>query len=510
MALPRYGKIGEVDHSPEGPSERDPRQDGNAAIEHADMESVNIADEGRRSDSQDHAQGHHRTLGDDSASSTYDDETHNLRSGSQDEEKSTATEDSLWNRNKGVILMILAQFFNTVMAAIARLMETAVSDLPPMSPFQMIFARQSVTVVLSLLYMWWYKIPDAPFGSRDVRPWLVARGLAGFTGLFGLYTSLETLPVSDAVLLTFLAPMLASYLSACIIKTPFTRQQQIAGFVCIVGVVLVTRPVSLLTALTSKDYPPEPDATAPWNTTSVSSDADATAVPTLADPSSTGATPDSHDVSTTTHPVSRAIAVCFSLLGVLGTSCTFFTISHIGQRAHPLISVNYFSSFCTILSALALAFIPAVPFRLPASAREWLLLALLGASGFTMQFLLTASLAHRKSTLVLNLVYVQMLFALGFDWVLWGLTPGLMSWLGGALILASVVWVSVRKEGEKEAPKEAQDEERANRSEQDEDGRWDDEGRGLMAGIENREDDESREDDGSSDEGNRDKALGKV
>jgi hypothetical protein len=58
-----------------------------------------------------------------------------------------------------------------------------------------------------------------------------------------------------------------------------------------------------------------------------------------------------------------------------------------------------------------------------------------------MQFLPTVCLAHLKSMLVLNLVYLQMLFALAFDWGLWGLwglIPGLMSWLGGVLILASV------------------------------------------------------------------------
>lgn len=158
----------------------------------------------------------------------------------------------LWQQNKSIVRMILAQLCNTVMAAIARLMETLGGDIPPMNPFQMVFTRQSITVGRSLLYMWWCKIADAPFGAREVRLWLVARGVSGFFGLPGLYSSLERLPVSDAIVLTFLAPMLASYLSSYIVGTPFTRRQQAAGLVCIVDVVLITRPASLFTVTTAQ------------------------------------------------------------------------------------------------------------------------------------------------------------------------------------------------------------------------------------------------------------------
>ena len=47
----------------------------------------------------------------------------------------------------------------------------------------------SVTVVASLLYMWLTKVPDAPLGKREVRLLLIARGVGGFFGVFGLYCS---------------------------------------------------------------------------------------------------------------------------------------------------------------------------------------------------------------------------------------------------------------------------------------------------------------------------------
>ena len=39
-----------------------------------------------------------------------------------------------------------------------------------------------VTLVFSLVYLYWAKIPHAPLGHRDVRGLLVARGMGGFFG----------------------------------------------------------------------------------------------------------------------------------------------------------------------------------------------------------------------------------------------------------------------------------------------------------------------------------------
>ncbi len=49
-----------------------------------------------------------------------------------------------------------------------------------------------ITSILSLIYMWYGKVPDAPFGVREVRGLLVARGLGGFFGVFGLYCVLSS------------------------------------------------------------------------------------------------------------------------------------------------------------------------------------------------------------------------------------------------------------------------------------------------------------------------------
>lgn len=49
----------------------------------------------------------------------------------------------------------------------------------------------ALTVVLSSIYMWWARIPHAPFGQRDVRGLLMIRGFGGFFGSLCSYPSFE-------------------------------------------------------------------------------------------------------------------------------------------------------------------------------------------------------------------------------------------------------------------------------------------------------------------------------
>jgi hypothetical protein len=52
------------------------------------------------------------------------------------------------------------------------------------------------------------------------------------------------------------------------------------------------------------------------------------------------------------------------------------------------------------------------------------------------------------------MVYTQMLFALGFDKIIFGTTPALLSILGSSLILGSAIYVALHKEAanSKEGP----------------------------------------------------------
>ena len=334
-----------------------------------------------------------------------------------------------WIRNKGLALVAISQFFGVLMNVTTRLLET---EGDPLDPFQILFARMSGTLILSSLYQWWAKVPDAPFGPRQVWPLLIARGGSGFFGVMGLYYSLQYLPLADATVITFLAPLVACWVCSIVLHEPFTRKAQVAGISSFVGVVLIARPASLIS---------------PGNGSSSGNGA-ADSLPVTNGTSS-------HQVSDmpTVTSSQRLGAVGMALVGVIGAAGAYTTIRWIGKRAHPLVSVNYYAFNCVVISLIALSAVPSITFKLPANARQWFYLIFLGITGFIMQFMLTAGLAYEKSSRATNMVYVQMLFALAFDKLVFNLTPSLLSIAGSSLILGSALCVAVMNNKAKETKK---------------------------------------------------------
>lgn len=313
-----------------------------------------------------------------------------------------------------------------------RILELEGNNGKGLHPFQVLFARMGITVIFASAYMYWKKIPDFPFGARGIRPLLVARGLGGFFGVFGMYYSLLYLPLADATVITFLAPGIACWACSYILKEPFTRMEQIAAYVSLFGVVLIARPTSFFT-IGHGDIQPNPLASGDGD---VSSAVNGTspAVPSSA-----------YDFSNVTAE-QRAKGVAVAMLGVLGAASAYTTLRWIGRRAHPLISVNYFATWCTIVSIVMMFVLPGVGFLLPANPKEWGYLFFLGICGFVMQFLLASGLQYERGSRATNMVYTQMLFALGFDKLIFGTVPGWTSIIGSSLILGSAIYVAVQKD----------------------------------------------------------------
>lgn len=191
---------------------------------------------------------------------------------------------------------------------------------------------------------------------------------------------------------------------------PFTRKELIAGLVALVGVVFIAHPKSIFGKVDDHIH------------------ADAT----------------SGDLDEVT-PAQRMFAILLSIFGVVGASGAYTTIRIMGDRAHALISVNYFALIATVGSAVALLAAPGIGFAMPRSAREWALLILLGSLGFVLQFLLTSGLQLDKSSKATSMLYTQVIFALIFDWAIWGVLPGGWSLFGGAIIIASTLWSALHK-----------------------------------------------------------------
>ena len=149
---------------------------------------------------------------------------------------------SFFHRNLGLFLIAGAQMFFSMMNLCAKLL--SMGD-PPIHPLEIIFLRMLITWLGAISYLQYHKVPDRFIGPKGVRLLLVLRGVVGFFGLFGIYYSLQYLDLSDATVLTFLAPILTGYFGRIFLKEPFLRTELYAGVISLMGVILIARPQSL-------------------------------------------------------------------------------------------------------------------------------------------------------------------------------------------------------------------------------------------------------------------------
>ncbi|KAJ5369669.1 hypothetical protein N7509_014281 [Penicillium cosmopolitanum] len=317
-----------------------------------------------------------------------------------------------WLRNKGMILVLLAQMFGASMNVMTQVLEIHSS----MHPFQILFARMSITALASYIYMFIAKTPH-PLGTRPVLPLLLFRAVCGFTGVYALYYSVQYLPLSEATVITFLAPIMTCY--ACSVFIPgetFSRRQQVAAVVSLVGVVLIARPFR------------SNKAGSAGGENSTAGDGD-----------------ESPDQADAYHHV---LATIVASIGVLGAAGAYTSIRMIGRRAHPLVSVTYFSSVTTIISLVAMLVLPSVEFRVPTTIFAYGGVVLCAAAKrYGRRGAGAGAGKGKQGSKATSMVYTQMLFALFYDKVVWGTTLDGVAWVGSGLILACAVYVAVMQEG---------------------------------------------------------------
>ncbi|KAG9191830.1 hypothetical protein G6011_10564 [Alternaria panax] len=319
-----------------------------------------------------------------------------------------------YDRNFGLFLVFLAQTCGSIMNTAAKLLANDPSI--KFHALQIIFIRMLCTTVICSIYSWYHAVPDFPFGQKGIKRLLVLRGTAGFVGLFGLYYSLSWLEFSDATVITFLVPTMTAIVCFVWLREPFTWKEALCSFIAFCGVLFVARP--------------------PWLFPSSHMD------PAV----------DGSDEKVPLPPITaeqRTLAILIAIVGTFGASTAYATIRVIGKRAHSLISVNYFSLIATIASFVLIMAHPSLHFVMPKTPSQWGLIAIIGLFGFLLQFLLTEGLQREKGGRATNLTYLQLVFALVVEKLVWGTTPPVESLVGAVLIVGAAIAVSLQKAGGK-------------------------------------------------------------
>ncbi|KAF7973812.1 hypothetical protein HWV62_14188 [Athelia sp. TMB] len=302
--------------------------------------------------------------------------------------------------NTGLLLVAASQFFFSLMNLVVKQVDTIEPAVPTL---ELILVRMGITWICCVVYMHYTKVPDPILGPPGVRLLLLARGFVGFFGLFGIYYSLQYLSLSDATVLTFLAPIATGVTGALLLGEVFTLKEALAGSLSV------------------------------WSSSRARLFSSARLQWTEARVTGTG------------RPQSAS-----SLLGATGV---YTTLRAIGKRAHPLHNLVGFCMWCVIVSGIGLA-ATHTPLVLPHSWEFVFLFIMMGIFGFVAQTLLAMGLQRETASRGTLAVYIQIVFAAILERIFFSAVPSALSVVGSLIILASALYVALTKASSAAPPEE--------------------------------------------------------
>ena len=243
---------------------------------------------------------------------------------------------------------------------------------------EVVFARAIVSVALS-----WWLLHRAGIPAWGKRRWLLIwRGAIGTAALLCVYAALAALPLAAATVLQYLYPPFTALLAWLMLGEPIGKRVLAAMALGWLGVLLVAQPAGLLQG---------------------------------------GAT-------------LALVPVLIAVAGALFTALAYVSVRSLGTSEHPLVIVFYFPLVALPLSLPLVALNPVLP--TPAE-----LLWLVGVGIFTQlgQVYLTRSLTALPAARATAISYVQVLFAGGWGWLLFGESIDSWTIAGAGLVLAATL-----------------------------------------------------------------------
>mmetsp|Transcript_4313 Transcript_4313/g.11646 ORF Transcript_4313/g.11646 Transcript_4313/m.11646 type:complete len:389 (-) Transcript_4313:224-1390(-) len=287
----------------------------------------------------------------------------------------------------GLLAMLGSAFLFSIMAVI-------VKCLSRFGPFQLVFWR-SVFMFCGTATMLRVGHQDL-WGKPSDRPILIARGVAGFGFMGTFYYAIKVLPLSDAVVITYTSPVITGVAAAVLLREPWGRLDALGSMLCLMGVLLISKPSFVMNGLGLSHATPPP------------------------------------------------------LAGVLGalTAALLSTMVYLllrrAKHLSPVVSTSYFALIGAILSPL-FGFAQGELFLWPRGI-EWLQLVLLAGLSVAGQILMNVGLARESAGKATAMNYVQVVFAYAFQIVIFHQPTDAMSTLG-ALMIASWGCIALVKEG---------------------------------------------------------------
>ena len=276
----------------------------------------------------------------------------------------------------GLAYAAMAAFLFSLMSLLVKL---ASQRLPTT---EIVLAR---SIVGTIMGYWMLRAARVPiWGNR--KGLLLFRGLAGFGALMSFFYVLGRLPLAEATVLFYTAPVFTA-VTAAIFLGERMGPLEILGFAfCLVGVVLVAQPEFFF-----------------------------------------GGASQGHSL----------FAIAVGLLGAMSGGAAFAAVRELRKTEHHLVVVFYFPVISLLLCVPLMAGNVVVP-----TATGWLLLIGIGVVMQIAQIFLTKALNLEKTTRAMSVSYLQILFAAQWGILFLGELPNVLSIAGAVLVIAGTVVVT--------------------------------------------------------------------
>ena len=136
----------------------------------------------------------------------------------------------------GAACIAVASFAYSIAAALVR----------PLSPgievFEIVAIRSSISLGFSYVALRVSRQSSPFFGQRKNIPFLAMRGLIGALAMDCYYSTIQRLPLGDAVSLLFINPVLTAILAWVLLHESLTWRGVVGSLVSVIGMTLVVRP----------------------------------------------------------------------------------------------------------------------------------------------------------------------------------------------------------------------------------------------------------------------------
>lgn len=270
--------------------------------------------------------------------------------------------------SKGVWMMLIASLgFG--------FMNVSVKSISGMHVSEIVFFRALIQILISAVILW--RLKESPWGKNPKL--LIMRGFFGSMGLLSYFYSLQVMPLSNALVIHYLSPILTTLLAFIIGDEKVRPVQWLFFSLSFVGVVVVNGVSSLVT----------------WD------------------------------------------GILAGLGGAIFSALAYNTIRRLKGIENPNVVVLYFP-LVTLPISFVFPVIGMGEWRMPINS-EWIWLTLTGVFTQVGQFFMTRAYQEAETRLVSGISYAGILWGTGFGLLLFNESYSFIQYLGMIMVLAGMV-----------------------------------------------------------------------